>query len=202
MVRDVKEKLFEIDSKKIELDFLQQQFLVECKRFAAQTIERIVRLAIFSNSEKAIALGKEGLKPVKERINNIIDDISDLVDKIVNNNELWFHTRETLTAKNFPTDQYLLKGNQGCEILEPPLKKLLSPIGEILMTHALDTQKNWKKNQVSIIYRHPLDWSIEMNQCIEQYNERFNELAKLVQEYETLSTQGSGNEALDLWDSI
>ncbi|MFH2090949.1 MAG: hypothetical protein ABIJ31_01120 [Pseudomonadota bacterium] len=52
MVRDVKEKLFEIDSKKIELDFLQKQFLVECKRFAAQSIEGKVRSAISSNPKK------------------------------------------------------------------------------------------------------------------------------------------------------
>jgi len=46
MARYVKERLFEIDSKKIELDFLQQQFIVECKRFAAQSIEGKVRSAI------------------------------------------------------------------------------------------------------------------------------------------------------------
>jgi hypothetical protein len=67
MLRDIKEKRFEIDSKKIELDFLQQQFLVECKRFAAQTIEGKVRQAISSNSEKAISLGKEALHRLKKR---------------------------------------------------------------------------------------------------------------------------------------
>ena len=201
MARDVKEKLFEIDSKKIELEFLQQQFLVECKRFAAQTIERIVRSALSSNPEKAIALGKIGLKPIKDEVNLIIDNISDQVDKIVNNNELWLHRRETFIAKNFPTDQYILNDNQSPEILESAIQKLLSPIGNILLTHTLDTDKNWKRNQETVIYRHLLDWSKEMRKCIKQYNERFNELSKLVQEYESLSMQSSGNDALDLWDS-
>jgi hypothetical protein len=202
MARDVKEKLFEIDSKKIELDFLQQQFLVECKRFAAQSIEGIVRTAISLNPEKVFALGKTNLKPIKDQVNDVIDTVSDLVETIINQPELWLHTRQTLATNRFPSDQYLLKNKQGPEILETALKKILSPIGELLITHGLDTDKNWKKDQESFLFRHPLDWSKEMTKCIEQYNERFNELANLVQEYETLSKKSSGNDALDLWDSI
>ncbi|MBU2630722.1 MAG: hypothetical protein KKE61_19080 [Proteobacteria bacterium] len=202
MARDVKEKLFEIDSKKIELDFLQQQFLVECKRFAAQSIEGKVRFAISSNAKKAITLGKLGLTPIKNQVNDMIDNISDMVDKIVNQGQLWLHTRETLVAKDFPTDQYLVKGSRGPEILETALKKILSPLGKLLITHGLDTDKNWEENHETLLYCHPLDWSKEMSHCIRQYNERFNELSKLVEEYESLSMQSSGNDALDLWDSL
>jgi len=195
-------KLFEIDSKKIELDSLQQQFLVECKRFAAQSIEGKARSAISSNPETAIALGKTGLKPIKDQVNDMIDNVSDLVEAIINQTDLWLHTNQTFATKNFPSDQYLLKGNLGPQILETALKELLSPIGKLLMTNGLDTDKNWEKIQEAFLYRHPLDWSKEMTLCIEQYNKRFNELAKLVQEYETLSMQSSGNDALYLWDSI
>jgi hypothetical protein len=202
MARDVKEKLFEIDSKTIELDFLRQQFLVECKRFAAQSIEGKVRSAISLNHEKAIALGKVGLKPIKNQVNKMINNVSDLVEEIVNPNGLWLHTQETLAAKNFPVDHYRLNGDQGPDILETALKKLLTPIGELLMATGFDTDKNWKKNQGTLLYCHPLNWSKEMTHCIKQYNQRFNELSTLVREYESLSMQSSGNDALDLWDSI
>jgi len=202
MARDVREKLFEIESKKIELDFLQQQFLVECKRFSAQTIEGKVRLAISSNHGKAIALGREGLKPIKDKVVHMVDTVSDLVEETVNSPLLWLHTRETLVASNFPEDYYLIKDNLGPEILESALKKILSPIGEILMFHGLDSDKNWENHQGTFLYRQPLDWSKEMRQCIEKYNKRFNELSKLVHEYESLSLESSSNDALDLWDNL
>ncbi|MFH2058221.1 MAG: hypothetical protein ABIJ59_04910 [Pseudomonadota bacterium] len=202
MVRDVKEKLFEIDSKKIELDFLQKQFLVECKRFAAQSIEGKVRSAISSNPKKAMALGKEGLTPIKDQINQMMDSVSDLVEATINRDEIWLHSSEILEIKNFPKDHYATHATQGPKILETALKTLLSPTGELLLAHGLDTDQNWKKVNDAVLYRHPLDWSGEMNRCIEKYNKRFNELSKLVEEYEALSEQTSGNDALDLWDSI
>ncbi|NOX35442.1 MAG: hypothetical protein GXP56_17215 [Deltaproteobacteria bacterium] len=202
MARDVKEKLFEIDSKKIELDFLQQQFLVECKRFAARSIEGKVRFAISSNPEKTMALGKAGLTPIKSHVNKMIDNVSDLVEKIINRPELWRHTEQSLSAENFPIDQYLAKKNKGPGIFEKPVKKILSPVGELLISHGLDTDKNWEKNEGTVMYRLPLAWSPEMKDCMDQYNERFNELSKLVYEYESLLTQSSGIDALDLWDSI
>jgi len=202
MARDVKEKLFEIDSKKIELDFLQQQFLVECKRFAAQSIEGKVRAAISSNHEKAMALGQEGLTPIKNKVTQMMETVSDQVDEIINQPLLWHHQTDSLISKNFPEDQYRVTGNKGPDVLEKSLKKILSPIGDLLISHGLDSDKNWENNEGTLLYRHPLDWSREMCLCIEKYNKRFNELAKLVKEYESLCVQNSGNDALDLWDSL
>ncbi len=202
MARDVKEKLFEIDSKKIELDFLQKQFLVECKRFAAQSIEGKVRQAISANPQKAMDLGKKGLKPVKDQVNNMMDSVSELVESIINKDDIWLHTNETLEIKGFPKNHYATNGTLGPNILETALKKLLSPTGKILLLHNLDTDKNWETCSNEVLYRHSMDWSLEMCRCIEQYNDRFNELSKLVGEYEILTEQSSGNDALDLWDSI
>lgn len=202
MARDVKEKLYEIDSKKIELDFLKQQFLVEYKRFAAQCIERTVLKAISSHPEQALSLGVEGLTPIKAEISSMTDTISDQVDEIVNQPQVWGHTQEKLVSDNFITDQYRLKGDQGPEILEQAIRTILAPVGELLLENKLDSQENWETVDNQLRYRHPLAWGREMSHCIEQYNDRFNELAKLVREYEALAEQSSGNDALDLWESI
>ena len=209
MTRDIKEKLFEIDSKKIELDFLQQQFLIECKRFCAHTIENIVRTAISANYQTVIKLDTAGLKPVKKEINKIIENISEIVDKTVRNDELWLHTSETLNSDKFPIDHYIVSESHVPDILELPVKQVFSPIGKILVAHKLDSNKNWEnKNREkldinhSLLYRHPLVWSKEMIHSIEQYNERFNELSQLIQEYKILSGQNPGKKALDLWDEI
>lgn len=202
MSRDVKEKLYEIDSKKIELDFLQQQFLVECKRFLAQCIERTVRKAIAAHPEQALSLGKEGLVPVKKKISSITGNISDQVGELVNQPEIWHHTREELSGSNFELDKYRLKKNQGPDIVEHAIKQILTPVGELLLENRLDSEKNWETVNNQPTYCHPLVWSKEMCQCIEQYNDRFNELSRLVKEYETLSDQSPGNDALDLWDSL
>ncbi len=202
MARDVKEKLFEIDSKKIELGFLQQQFLIECKRFTAQNIEGKAREAISSSPKKAIALGIKGLKPIKNQVAELINTVSDIIERNINNSELWLHNKETLIAKDFPVNSYSLTKNHGPDILETALKKTLSPLGKILISHGLDTDKNWEETSDKLLYRHSINWTQEMNRCIEQYNDRFNELSKLVAEYESLSIQSAGNDALDLWDSI
>ncbi len=202
MARDAKEKLFEIDSKKIELDFLRQQFLVECKRYAAQCIEGKVRTAISANAEKALALGREGLLPIKTRVNQMIDKTSELVEEVINQDHLWRHSNETLSVKNFPRDHYRLNGNCGPGILDKAFKQVLTPVGTLLMEHELDTEKNWRPGPNGMVYRHPLHWSPEMLACITRYNDRFNELAGLVEAYEELSKQDSGSDALDLWDSI
>jgi hypothetical protein len=202
MARDVREKLFEIDSKKIELGFLQQQFIVECKRFTAQNIEGIVRLAISSYPKKAISLGEKGLKPVKDQINALINNVSDMVEEHINTPRLWLHEQESLSSKDYLGNAYSTTGSQGPEMLETGLKKALSPAGEILISSGLDTDKNWEQTPDGMIYRHALSWTREMSKCIKHYSERFNELSKLVSEYESLSVQNAGNDALDLWDSI
>lgn len=202
MARDIKEKLYEIDSKKIELDFLQQQFLVECKRFAAQNIDRIVRQAISSSPDQAIALGKKGLAPIKEKVTDLIETISDQVDTIINTKELWLHQQENLDSKKFVTDQYRVYGSKGPAIIEVAIKKLLAPTGDLLLANKLDSDKNWDIVDSQAYYRPTLSWGKEMSQCIEQYNERFNELSKLIKEYEVIAEHSMGNDALDLWDSI
>ncbi len=202
MARDIKEKLYEIDSKKIELGFLQQQFLVECKRFAAGSIEKIVRHAIFSNSAQALSMGKEGLTPVKAQVKTMIETISDRVEETVNTPEIWLHLQDDLIAENFKPDIYSFDKNQGPGLVENAIKKLFSPVGRLLVAHGLDSDNSWETVEICMVYRHPLPWGKEMRQCMAQYSERFNELARLVKEYETLSGQSSGNDAVDLWDSI
>ena len=202
MVRDLKEKRFEIDSKKIELDFLQKQFLVECKRFTATTIEGRIRQAISENPGRVFELGEEGLRPVKQEVNQMLDTVSDLVETIVNQDAIWRHTCDTLSADNFPENQYRSDSPAGPEIIEKTIKKLLSPTGELLLAHGLDSDINWERQSESVAYRHCLHLSQEMADIMAQYNERFNELSLLVKAYETLSGQNSGNDALDLWDSL
>jgi hypothetical protein len=41
-----------------------------------------------------------------------------------------------------------------------------------------------------------------MIRIMDQYHELFNELSKLIREYEALDVKNSGNDALELWDSI
>jgi hypothetical protein len=202
MVRDIKEKQFEIDSKKLELDFIKKQFLIECKRFAAQQIEGRVRQAISSHAQTALALGKKGLKPIKKQVNEMMESVSDLVDATVNLDDIWLHTNETLIAECFPENHYAINDSGGPDILNSAIKKLLSPTGELLLAHDLDTSENWKTIDGDIIFGHELELSQEMRQCIQQYNERFNELAKLVCEFELLSSKNSGSDALELWDSL
>ncbi len=202
MARDIKEKLFEIDSKKIELDFLQQQFLVECKRFAATCIEGKVRAAISVNPEKALALGREGLTPVKQQVNQMVETVSDKVEKVLDQDILWLHKETELEPDRFERDAYDFDGARGPDILEQALLNLLSPVGALLMGQNLDKSDNWEEKDGKFIYRHPLDWTREMKQCIEKYSREFNVLSDLVDAYQELSKQSTGSDALDLWDSI
>ena len=202
MLQGVKEKLFEIDSKKLELDSLQKRFAIECKRFIANNIEGKVRSAIALNPEKVMELGRDGLKPVKNTVTQIINNISDSVDKIINNDELWLHKQEDLCSDNFSPGKYSMKGRRGPEILEDEVRKLLSPVGKILIQYNLDTSENWEEKNDCLYYRHNLDWSREMKDCMEQYSECFNELSGLVKEYESLSRHTRENDALELWDSL
>lgn len=202
MARDVKEKLYEIDSKQIELEFLQQQFLVECKRFIAQSMEGRIRQAILSCPEKVIAQGKKGLTPIKEKANQFFDDISEAVEKNIGKTELWLHTRQELVSKNFPEDFYAFADETGPQSLNNAVKELLSPVGLLLLENGLDTEENWEVSGKLALYRHSLEWNREMQDSMKKYSARFNELAVLVKEYEILAEKSAGNEALDLWDSI
>jgi hypothetical protein len=202
MARDMNTTLFDIDSKKIELDFLQQQFLIECKRFTAHTMDQIVRTAIVANPETVLSLGKEGLIPIKEQVTALMDHISNLVEAIMNDSRLWLHTQEELTPDRYPVDHYRIADDHPPAILEAPVKTLFSPLGDLLMAHGLDGSENWETCGSHTVCRRALVWSQEMVQCILQYNEQFNALAELVEKYESLSVENSGADALSLWDSL
>lgn len=202
MTRDLKEKLFEIDSKKIELDFLQQQFLVESKRFIAQNMERCARNAVSSNPQKALSLGKEGLAPVKTKIEELTNNVSDMVDSQINREALWHHHQEDLRTDNFKPDAYACEDGQYPADIKEALILLLSPVGKILMDHDLDGDQNWKNTGETVKYLGSPAWTKEMVRCITEYSDRFSELSRLVAEYEILTQQSAGNDALDLWDSI
>ncbi len=202
MARDIKENLFEIDSKKIELDFLQQQFLVECKRFIAACIEGRVRAAISANPEKALELGRDGLAPLKGQVNRMLETVSDQVNERLGRDDLWRHKENQLDPARFEKDSYGFVGVKGPEMLEQALSSLLSPVGRILIHSGLDTAANWEEKEGEFVYRHPLDWSREMKQCIENYSLGFNALCDLITANKVLSAQRTGSDALDLWDSI
>ncbi len=202
MAQDIKENLFEIDSKKIELDFLQQQFLVECKRFIANCIEGRVRAAISEHPERALELGRDGLAPLKDQVNGMLETVSDQVDKVLGQDYLWLHKENDLDPAHFKKDSYGFMGVQGPDMLEQALCRLLSPLGRLLIHNGLDTEANWEEKGDEFVYLHSLDWSREMKQCMETYSLGFNALSDLISTHKALSEKRTGSDALDLWDSI
>jgi hypothetical protein len=131
-----------------------------------------------------------------------LENVSGRIEDILTPEEFWLHSKDSLALKDFPADLYLSLEKEGPKILSTPIRKILSPIGELLLEHGLDTEKTWDRQEEFVLYRHPLEWSNDMLRIMTQYHERFNELSKLIEEYESLAVKNTGNDALELWDSI
>ena len=82
-----------------------------------------------------------------------------------------------------------MHGNRGPEIIEDAVRLLLSPAGEILMSHGFNIDREWERYGKTVRYRYGYDWSQGMKEIMKKMDNHFNELYKLLEEIEKLKVQ-------------
>jgi len=200
MESEIKDTLTLIESQKSELEVEKNKFVEACKAFAKNEINDRIRSAISSNPQKVKELGSEGLAPIKRKVEEALTTIDSFVEDIICKDSIWLHTQEELTSKNCPVGSYMVHGNRLPDIVEEPLRLLLSPAGEILMSNDLDTSENWDKIGLLRRYRYGISWSKELIHYMDSFNFKFNELSRLLEKVEALKAKKESNEALNVWD--
>ena len=190
----------QIETKKSELDAARDAFVQACKTFASNEINERIRSAISSNAEKVKELGEEGLAPIKKKVEEALANNDSFVEGIICQDSCWLYKQEELTTENCPFASYMVHGNRLPDIIDEPLRMLLSPAGVILLSSDLDTSEHWEKNGEIMRYRYGLNINSELKETMTAFGAKFDELYRLLEKLETLKAKKESNEALNLWD--
>ena len=202
MESEIKDTLALVESIKAELEVEKNKFVEVCKIFAKNEINERIRSAISSNSQKVKELGAEGLAPIKSKVEESLSTIDSFVESIFCTDSIWLHRQKELTSENCPFGSYTVHGNRLPDIVEEPLRMLLSPAGEIIMSNDLDTSDNWEKKGSMMRYRYGFSYSKELKDSMASIGDKFDELYRLLEKLDDLKARKESNEALNLWDKI
>ena len=199
MNQEIKSILDKIENKKNELDAFRDKFINHCKAFALEEFDNRITSAISNNPEKVKELGSDGLAPIKKETEEAKANLNSFVDSIFYQDELWLYKQSELTPENCPFFSYNVNGNRLPDIVEEPVRLLMSPIGKILIEHELESKEYWKESEGLMIYRYGLSPSNAMKDSLNEFSEKFDELFRLLEEMKVQKRKKESGEALDLW---
>lgn len=197
---EINDTLNKIESKKQELDNFRDRFIDQCRVFASTQFDDLIDSAIRSNPEKIQELGVEGIAPIKQEVQEAKASLDSFVDKLLYEDDIWLYKQEEATPDNCPFHKYHVRGNRLPEVLEEPVKMLLSPAGEILVKHALTSNEQWEKSGDMMRYRYGYSPTATMKDTLNEFNEKFDEFYRLLEQLQEYKRQKASNEAKDLWD--
>lgn len=200
MDKEITNVLTQIDSKKSELDVERNKFVNACKSFAKNEINKRIRSAISSNPEKAKELGTEGLAPIKKEVEESLLTIDSYVEELICKDSFWLYKQENITTINCPFASYMVHGNRLPDIIDEPLRLLLSPAGVILMSYGLGTSEDWEKRGEMMRYRYGINIDDDLITSMKSFGSKFDELYRLLETLESLKIKKESGEALNLWD--
>ncbi|MGR3981777.1 hypothetical protein [Pseudoalteromonas sp. 1181_04] len=178
---------------------LQRGEIIESLKVSikAQT-ESWMRGAISRNPEKVSSLGVEGLKPIKEKFNDLLASLDSECETILQDDSIWCYGDEFLDGDDSPS--FFMSGNRVPDPLSNAVKKLFHPLGSLLLEYDLDDTDTWSREGGIVKYRYATPIDGEPLALIKGFSKTHGVYEKKVREIKEANKALVKKGALNLWD--
>lgn len=126
---EIEEKESEIVLLKIELVPIFNQFITITQEFLVEWYSKEAKKTITADPDKAVELGVEKLKEIKEDIQKLKDCVKEIVDVALNKESFWWHKKEnehSYTAYN---------NHKLPDFLDKEFRFMLGELGKVFLNH-------------------------------------------------------------------
>ncbi|EKO3430234.1 hypothetical protein NTH35_001775 [Vibrio fluvialis] len=200
----VQNVLDKIEEKVRDLDSLREPLINESIVFAKETTESFMQSAIRNNPDRVQSLGADGLKPIKNDFQAIVESLDTLGREVLEDNSIWVYKRaiDLNDIAELENRSFFVSSRRLPTEYEEKLRMLLSPIGEFLSKNELANADSWKRQGGQFRYSYGLSITDRLLEIAKIFGQKHSEYESLLRELKDAHRMSQQNSALGLWDSI
>jgi hypothetical protein len=216
--RDVKEKEENFANLCAEMEKLELQFIDEATRFAGQWFSETARHYVAKNSDYTLSLGPK-IADLKTAVNTLVSNSEEIIRTVLTGPNIWWHMKPDLHSS---ISQYELLGNQGGghrfpDVIDRSLRYALGELGCVLekfgynvITSGVNSKlypEFWfytsedPKTQTTPYYPHLIEWSTDMIETVQKYNDFYIQAIALLREIQDIRDNIKKQQVLNLWET-
>jgi len=180
-------------------------FIKEIKGFVVIWSKKEVENAIVSMPDKVKEYGEESLKKMKADLQNFLTKVPELVDKYIDNEELWVHRGQLPENINQKMFDYLDEKWHHPNKVKKTIKILFGYVGEILQKHGfLKEGREWRIGNIKEKpeYQYGYIMSEKMKSAFDHYEKMYYELMRFDNELKSTKRNKEEAKIRNLWEKI
>ncbi len=215
----IKQKELQLNPLRTQMEEIRQQFVEDLIVFSITWYQDTAKQYVIKYSEITFNLKKENLAEMKNKVNNLAKESIWITKKVLSNPRIWWHlepnTYDTFTQYDQLGNDAI--GNKFPEKIDNPVRQVLGELGNILEQYGyrVTTNPNMKssypefwfytpegiRKETHPYYPHLLEWSEQMQQDIQKYNNLFKQAIQLYIQIQKLKDEKKQRQASQLWDA-
>jgi len=195
----------QINELRKKMEEICRNFIKETKGFVVIWSKKEVENAVVSMPDKVKEHGEESLKQMKADLQNFLTKVPELVDKYIDNEELWAHRDQLPENINQKFLSYLDEKWRHPNKVEKTIKILFGYVGEILQKHGfLKEGGAWRIGNIKEKpeYQHGFIMSEKMKSTLDHYKEICIELMGLDEKIKSTKRKREEAKTRNLWKKI
>lgn len=201
------------------MEELRQQFTKETIKFAAKWYQETATFYVTKYSEITLNLNKEKIAAMKAKVNELTKNAEKNVKNTLSDPTVWWHQTPRKHDSSALYEQLGNEqvGNKFPDIVDKPVRNALGELGTVLeqFGYKITTKGALSGAYPEFWFEYPqgttaaprpyfphlLEWSEEMKNTIQKYNNLFKKAVELYNEVEKLKEEKKKRQAKKLWDS-
>ena len=185
----------------VDMEAACKEFLTSTDKFVSEWYLSSVKRGLTENAKTALKMGNNGLKKIKDELNELIASLTSLIESDVNTNN-WPHRGKLPEGFNRKFGVSIVKDLRN-DYLHSYIQNLLGHVGGFSIKYGL-ADSNWdmKPGYELPTYRIPVIWSEDMEKALKKYAEICDKWINLAIEMQGIEKQKSEAEITDLWDKL
>ncbi|MED3550160.1 hypothetical protein [Cytobacillus praedii] len=192
----------EKENLKIKMEEYRVTFKHQISEFSKQWFMNTAKLEIEGSPELVKSVGIDRLRELKREIENLADNSPELVDKYLDNEELWWNLKEDLTSRYSSDNRIPRKIEDEIRIMFGHLGKLLSKDGFVDVSINRESfATTWHLNG-KIRYPFGINFPSSIEATYREYSKLKIAAIEKNDEIKNLQNEKDKADVGNLWDSL
>jgi|GEM_PF-2579137 len=195
----------QINELRNKMEEICRDFIKETKEFVVIWSKEEVENAVVSMPDKVKEYGEENLKKMKADLQNFLTKVPKLVDKYIDNEELWAHRGQLPEDINQKPFSYHDVEWRDPDKFEKTIKILFGYVGEILQKHGfLKEGSEWRIDNIKEKpeYQYGFTMPEKMKSTFHHYKKIYYELMRLDEDLKSTRRGKEKAKTRNLWEKI